>query len=244
MHIQRKKPPIRVQSQSRACDVVAALRGADEILGAILDPFDRPAKLTGSPQQHDPFGIQRVLDPKAAADIRGGDQDLVRWHAEHTRELVANGVDAGGGHEQMERVVFEASDRGAGFGGRDDQTVVDQIELNDVRGGGDRRAHGVGIALLETERQIAGHLVPQQRRTGCQSGRGIDDRRQLHDTSTTTRSAASRAAAAVSATTKATGSPTCRTRPFASAGLGGTNIGPTVATDVAQGSKPRSAMSS
>ena len=178
-NIQRQKASVRGQRQTGGGDVVAALRGADEILAAVFDPFDRAAKLSGGPQQHHPLGVQRVLDAETAADIGGGDQHALGRQAEHAGgELIADGVHAGGGDQQMERIVLEAADRGTGFGGSDNQAVVDQVKLFDKRGARHRGVDGGRVALLEAERLVAGDLVPQQRRAWRKSGGGIDHGRQ------------------------------------------------------------------
>ena len=71
--VQREEIALGIQRQARARDVVAALRGGDEILGALADPFHRAAEMARRPEQHHPFRVQRVLHAEPAADIGAGD---------------------------------------------------------------------------------------------------------------------------------------------------------------------------
>ena len=114
--VQRQEASVRIQRQPRARDVVAALRGGDEILGALAHPLHRPAECARRPQQHHPFGIQRVLHAEAAADIRTGDVHPLGRHAEHAvGELRLQRMHAGAGEQQMEAVVIMPADRAARF---------------------------------------------------------------------------------------------------------------------------------
>ena len=124
----------------------------------------------------------------------------------------------------------------------DHQAVVDQLQFDDMRCRGDRRLHRGLIALLEPVATGCRRLIPELRRARLQRRRRHPPRRQRlpvhhHQFRRIARGVR------VSATTNATGSPTCRTRPDASAGRGGTIIGATVATGTVQGSGPRSARS-
>ena len=177
--VQREEVALGIQRQPGAADIVAALRGGDEILGAALDPFHRPAQFARGPEQHDPFGIQRVLDAEAAADIGRHDMDpLARNMEDAVGQLVTDGVHAGGGDEQMQQIAVRMRDRGAGFHRRDDQAVVDEFQFDAMRGMGERLLDGPRIALLETERQVSRRDVPQLRRGVVQRARAIDDGRQ------------------------------------------------------------------
>ena len=95
-------------------------------------------------------------------------------------ELVADAVDALAGQQQVERVGggIVAADRGARLDRRDDEPVVDQLDLDDVRRRGKRRLDRRSVAALEAVGQVARRLVPQQRRAGGERRRRIDDGRQ------------------------------------------------------------------
>ena len=94
----------------------------------------------------------------------------------------------------------------------------------------DRLRHGRGVAALDVEGEIAGRLVPQQRRAAAQAPRRPSTTAIERLVVDAIRSAASRARLdSLSATMKATGSPTWRTRSSASAGRGGTTSGVTAA---------------
>ena len=47
-------------------------------------------------------------------------------------ELVADGVDAGGGEEEIERAVLPSADRASRFHRGDDETIVDEFDVHNV----------------------------------------------------------------------------------------------------------------
>ena len=113
-NIQCQKASFRIQCKPRARDVVAALRGGDEILRPLADPFDRSAQRAGRPKQHHPLGIQRILHAEAATDIGTGDMHLFSRHVEHAAcELVAQGMHAGAREQQMEAIGVISPDGAA-----------------------------------------------------------------------------------------------------------------------------------
>ena len=71
-------------------------------------------------------------------------------------------VDALAGQQQVERVRsgVVAADRGARLDRHDDEAVVDERDLDDVRRRGEGRLDRLLVAALEAIGQIAGRLVP------------------------------------------------------------------------------------
>ncbi len=144
-----------------------------KILGAVFDPFHRAAEAARGPEQQDPFGIQTVLDTETAADIGRGDPDRIARAAEDAvGKLVADGVHAGGGYEQVEHAVTPSSDRRPRFDRCDDETVVDDFDLDDMGGDRECRLDCGPVTSLEMIRFVAG--VPERRRVRGESGNGID----------------------------------------------------------------------
>jgi hypothetical protein len=105
-----------------------------------------------------------------------------------------------------------------------DHAAVDELEPGNVRGLGEGGGYLLAVAEVIVERDIAGRFVVDERRarTRASSGRTTAGSASM---STSTASAASFACNRVSATTKATGSPTKRTLSVASAGRGGRFMG-------------------
>ena len=102
-----------------------------------------------------------------------------------------------------------------------DDAVVDELERDDARGLGEGGVGRLGVAhvVVPVEDEIAGDMVEELRRAGADRGRASVTAGSA-SYSTSIASAASRAAAKVSATTNATGWPTWRTLPIASTGRG------------------------
>ena len=95
-------------------------------------------------------------------------------------ELRAQALHAHAAQHEVEaagrRVV--AADSGPRLDRRDDQPVVDELDLDDMRGRCHRRVDRRLVAALETVGEVAGRFVPQQRRAKLQRGRRIDHRGQ------------------------------------------------------------------
>ena len=159
--------------------VVAALRPADEFLAPLGDPFDRPPEPPRRPQNQHPFGIEKVLHPEPAADIGRGQLDALGRQPEHRLgELVADAVDALSGQQQVEsagaRVII--ADRRPRLDRRRHEAVVDELDLDDLGRGGERRCDGGPVSPLKPEAEVSRRLVPDRRRPGQQRRRSIDHR--------------------------------------------------------------------
>ena len=172
-----EKPAARVERQARPRMVVAAVGRSGEFLGALGDPFDRSAEPPRRPQHQHPFGVEKVLHAKAAADIGGGEPDALGRHVEHRAgKLLADRMDALAGQQQVERPgrLVPAPDRGARLDRRRHDPVVDELDLDDMGGLGERGANPFAVAALEPEAEIAGRLLPDGGRPRQQSRRRID----------------------------------------------------------------------
>jgi len=161
--------------------IVAALRGADELLAALGDPFDRPAESPRRPQHQHPFGIKEILDAEPTPDVGGAHGDAVGRHIEDDfSELLAQAMHPLTGQQQVEAVggSIVAADRGARLDRGDDQPVVDQLDLDDVGCRREGRIDCRFVAALEPVRQIARRVVPQPRRLLGERFPRVDHRRQ------------------------------------------------------------------
>ena len=113
-----------------------------ERLAALGRPLDRPADARRRPADHRLVGVAEDLAAEAAADVRRDDAQLVLGNAEHEgRQDEAQHVRVLRG--RPERVVAGAlvvlRRRRARLHGVGDQAVVDEVDLGDVRGLGERR---------------------------------------------------------------------------------------------------------
>ena len=72
--------------------LIALLRSCDEMLEAILDPFDRPLEDDGAQRNADVFGVENELRSEAAAHIRGHDADRVLVETQHVAKHAQCGV--------------------------------------------------------------------------------------------------------------------------------------------------------
>ncbi len=62
------------------------------MLGAGLDPSDRPSELLGGPHREHFFRVELALDAEASADVRRDDMKIGLGHAEHAGEEGTNEV--------------------------------------------------------------------------------------------------------------------------------------------------------
>jgi len=93
-------------------------------------------------------------------------------------ELIADAVHALPCQQQVEapgcRVV--AAERRARLDRRRHQSVVDELDLDDVGGSVEHRPGGVSVSPLKSEAEIARSFIPDRRRARQQRRRGINDR--------------------------------------------------------------------
>ncbi len=155
------------------------MRVGDETLGAIGGPLHRPAYLARGPQADDLLRIDEDLGAEAAADI-GRD---------HPQLVLGRDADEGGDHQPRHMRVLRGvpqremigaavifGQRRARLDGVGRQTVVDEIDLGDVLGGGEGGVDRLGVA----ERPFIDRVVGRHRvdlRAGLRLGR-IGHRRQ------------------------------------------------------------------
>ena len=157
------------------------------------------------------FRIENVLHPEAAADIGNADAKFFTGDTENRAgEQVADAVRAGGGGYQVQTAArgVELAERTTGFQRSCDNAVVHQLAFHDMRGAADRGFHRADLAAVELERDVVMSLRPDRRGTGQNGICDRDHRRQRLIVNGDSFGGIARAFPALSATTKAIGSPT------------------------------------
>ena len=81
--VEREEAALVVERQPRGRDVVAAVAVAEEMLGAVGDPFHRLAQLLGRDRGQRIFAIGKQLGAEAAADIGRDHAHLVGRQLQH-----------------------------------------------------------------------------------------------------------------------------------------------------------------
>ena len=242
---QAEEAAVVVKRKLGARDVIAALVVGDEALGAVLLPLHRPFQLAAGPDHQRLLGIDEGLHAEPAADVGRDQAELVLRNLENDfGERVADemrtlrrGVKS---RAAAGRIVI--ADGVARLHRVDDDAVVDEFERDDVRGLGEGGVGCLGVArvIVPIEHDVAGNVVEKLRRAGRHRILRLGDRGQrlVFDLDRLGGIARRRK---VSATTRATGSPTCRTLSSASTGRGvscrGLPSRPT--SGVVQGISPR-----
>ena len=151
---------------------VARLVIGQEHLGAVAGPFHRPAEPARRPQHDGEFGVERVARAVAAADVGGGDPDVVLGDAEQRRQilLAAHGA-AGPG---MERVPaggrVEGADRRARLHRHPGAARQRGLQDDDLMRLGEGAGHGPGVAHRAVDADVGAALGPQSRQVGGPAG--------------------------------------------------------------------------
>ena len=207
--------------------MIAAVRVGEERLGAVANPFHRPADALRRPQRHDFLGIDENLRAEAAADIGRDDAQLVlRRHADEGGDDQPRHVRILRGVPQRERAGagIVIADRGARLDRVRHQAVVDDVELGDVLGRLERGIDRLGVAEMPLVDRVVGRDVVDLRRAGLLRRRGIGDRGQHRVIDFDFLGGVARCGS-VSAITTAIASPTWQALPLASAGCAAIFIG-------------------
>ena len=153
------------QRQLAGADAVGLVAGADQVLGAILDPLDRPAGAHREQRDDRDVGKERRLDPEAAADVLGHD---------HAQLLVRHPQRAGEHRQERHRAHEVRPDRqqsGRGLVVGDDPVRLDRgraVPLPAQRLGDDdvrtsEGAVGVAVAKRPVDDDVRPDLLVQQR---------------------------------------------------------------------------------
>ncbi len=146
-------------------DLAALMRGGEEMLEPVLDPFHRTIELHRDPRQCDFFRVEHHhLRPEAAADERRDDADLMLAEAEHRRKPVANE------HRRLRGVPdrhlvgagIPLRHHAAGLDRRGDAVLVEEAAFENAMRPR-RRAAIIALALMHMGRDIAAEIVMDMR---------------------------------------------------------------------------------
>ena len=155
------------QRHLRGRDVVAALRVAHEVIGAIGGPFDGLAQLSRGDRDQRIFAIGKQLGAETAADVGTDHPHLFHRHLQHhAAQDFAQAMAALAADRQRQMIALGVvfGDRGARL-----HEVGDDARIDD-RYFGDRmrfRKGGIGCLLVadrHVEQHVAGMVGPDLRR--------------------------------------------------------------------------------
>ncbi len=170
---------LAVERQPRRREVVAALRIAEEMLGAIRDPGHRLTQAHGGDGGQRIFAIAKQLGAEAAADIGRHHVELLPRQMENTGQHIAHGVRALARQSQRQAVIrwIVLGDDAARVEIIGRQPLIDQRQRHDF--GGLRESAGGGrlIAECDVEGDIAAVLRPNQRHARLQRRADADHMR-------------------------------------------------------------------
>ena len=77
--LEREDPAVVARADAHVVDLLALVRGADEVLAPVLGPLDRHPEPAGGERDEDLLGIELDdLDAEAAADVGRDDVDASR----------------------------------------------------------------------------------------------------------------------------------------------------------------------
>ena len=176
VHPEAQHLAVGVDREFRMGDVVAAMRVAEERLGAIGGPFHRAADLLGRPDADCLLGIDEDLGAEAAPDVGrdhaqlvfGRDADEGGEHQPRHMRVLAGGVER---EAVGARIII--ADRGARLHGVRHQPVVDDVELGHVRGAGEGGFRLVLVAEMELEHGVVGRDFVHRRAADLAGAGGV-----------------------------------------------------------------------
>ena len=163
--LEREDAAVLAHADPHVVDLLALVRGADEVLAPVLGPLDRHPEVAGGERDEDLLGIELDdLDAEAAADVGGHDVDLLDVHVEQAAEAAA---DAGrrlrGVVHQQGALLVEARHHGAALERRGGAALDLEAPLEHVR----RLGHGgvdVAVLLGHAGDDVVGAVEVHQRR--------------------------------------------------------------------------------
>ena len=177
----RQKGPVAGKRELSRDIVIAAMAVGDETAGALVSPLHWPAQRVSGMQQADIFGEDRGLHAERAADLTSQDMHVLGGDAECLGDVGAHAVNALRGNVECEATAVVYRKRGARLHGADHDAAVHKLQSRHVRRRGERRVDRVGIAEMIIERNVARHIVVEERRTIARGVFRRDDRRQRLD---------------------------------------------------------------
>ena len=145
-----------IQRQGSLGAMITRLMVGEETFAAGGDPFDRAADALRRPEDQHMLGINEVLGTEAAADIRRDKSHRTGRHTQRTRSIVARRMNALA--RNIGRVTaalrIPKPNDAARLHRVGDDTVIFQIELDDMCRGGERRSDRSAVAGAPIEAEI------------------------------------------------------------------------------------------
>ncbi len=163
--------------------MVAAVRGVQIVLGAILEELHRTAQLLRKPQHQRHVEVDEDFRAKPAADVRRDDPDLLLGNAEHERRDDQL-MDVRRLRGRPEGVLLGArivvADRAARLHRGRDQPLVEDALADPHLGVGQRAVDRLGIrAACPVHDDVVRRVLVELRRARLDRLPRVDDRRQL-----------------------------------------------------------------
>ncbi|MEY9264128.1 hypothetical protein ABIF23_003523 [Bradyrhizobium elkanii] len=165
----------------RGGEIVAALRVAHEMVGALGRPFDALLELARGDRDQRIFAIGKQLGAKAAADIRADyPHVLLRHLQDHVAEDLAQAVAALAADRQRQMILLGVvfGDRSARLHEIGDDARIDDGDLGHRMRLRERVLGGLLVADRDVEQHIAGLVRPDLRRILLHRIDEADRRRQ------------------------------------------------------------------
>ena len=168
-HPQCQKASVGIERERGLGMVIAGLMVAEKHFAPCGDPFHRPPHPTRRPRNQRVLGIRHIFGAEPAADVRHDETHLVRRYPQPTGGEIAVVVNRLGGDmggvAVRGRVV--GRDDAARFHRVGDDAVVDERSRYDMRGAGEGRIDGGGVAMAPVEAHISRHRFRDLRCAGC-----------------------------------------------------------------------------
>src|ERR1700738_4706123 len=167
-HAQSDDFAIAVECHRALGHMIARLGVTDEGFGAIGAPAYRATEFVGRIGARDVFGIGGRTRAEPATDVACRDPDTPTWRVERMGEayrLLMHALRSDMDQKPLTRLII-ASDAAARLHVVDDDPVVDNLDLDDLRGARKRVVGRPLIARFDGEQLVAPNLIPYDWRAG------------------------------------------------------------------------------
>ena len=181
--MEREETPVHIEREFRMGKVIAGLIVRHEAFRSARGPAYGPAQASRRPGDNPLLRIGFALVAEAAAHVRRDDAQRALGNAELLGDLATDVMRSLRGGVERELVALRLGQHRARFDRRADQTVVDEIDGNNVSGAAEGCPHGRLVAARPAKANVAGSARVQLRRGRCLRRARIGDggeRRVVH----------------------------------------------------------------